>query len=105
MHHLVHLWLCEGGFINFIVPESAIANKINNNIKMESLAPLSCKLTDPDNCFQIITIYMEYRGIQSFSHICAVLGRSSSSWIGCEGNLVVNNNMYGSTSCVVGKGT
>lgn len=85
--------------------KSSVTDQIDYHIRMESLAPLSCKLTNSYNCLQIITVYMEYRSVQGFGNIRTILRRSAGSWICCEGNLVIDNDVDGSSSCIVWKGT
>jgi hypothetical protein len=56
-----------------------VADQIDPDIRMESLARLSRKFTDMYNCLQVITNNMEYQHVYSFCDIGTVLRIPSSS--------------------------
>jgi hypothetical protein len=53
--------------------ESAVEDQMGHPIRMESLAPLSCKFTYTYNCLQVVTINMEYKDVYTFRNISTVL--------------------------------
>lgn len=94
---LVHKRLGERRLISLVVAVLAVANKINNNIVLELGAPVRGKLTSKVDCLNIIGIDVENRRINGLGDVSAVSGGASKARVGRETDLVVDNEMNGTT--------
>ena len=68
---------------------------------MVNLSVLGCSLEHEINILHTVSIDMKDRSINSFSEIWTINSRSSFVWSSCESNLIVDNNMNGSTNSII----
>mmetsp|Transcript_39817 Transcript_39817/g.62933 ORF Transcript_39817/g.62933 Transcript_39817/m.62933 type:complete len:479 (-) Transcript_39817:382-1818(-) len=99
-NQLVHKRLSHLTRVNFIVTMTTVTNQIDDEVLLEYLSELSSHLKDMYNSFDIISIDVDNRGIHVLCHISGVRGRASISRVSGETNLVVDNNVDTSSSCV-----
>ncbi|KAH3688256.1 hypothetical protein WICPIJ_000727 [Wickerhamomyces pijperi] len=95
---LVHQWLGEGRLIGFVVTVLSVTNNINDDVGVESGSPFSSQVEDEGDTFDIIGVDVEDWGFNGFGDIGWVWGRSGESWVSGETDLVVNNDVDGTTS-------
>ena len=78
---------------------TTIANQINHHIFPELFAEISSQSCDKSNSFGIISVDMENRCLNHFCNFRAISGHGLiQSVCGGKTNLVVDNNMQGSTN-------
>lgn len=97
---LVHLGLGEAGLVSFVVTVLAVADKIDNNVSVEGLAPVSSKLHDESDSFSVIAVYVENGCVDGFGDIGTVRGRATEARISGETDLVVDDNVDSTASAV-----
>lgn len=103
LNRLVHLWLSEAGLVSLVVTVSSVTDNIDNHILLESSSPVSSKGTDIVDGLDIVTVDVEDGRIDRLGNIRGVRGRTGKSGVGGETNLVVDNQVDGATSAVVGE--
>jgi len=94
---LVHERLGEGRLVGLVVAVLSVAVEVNDNIVLELGAPIGSKLADKVDSLDIISINVENRSVDGLGNIGTVGGRSGESRIGGETNLVVDDEVNGTT--------
>src|SRR5271156_3294824 len=97
----IHTGLSETRLIGFIVSLFSVAYDINNDISLELLSPIRSKLMDEGDSFSIITIDVENRTIVSLTNVSGIRRRSSEAGIRRESNLIVDDNVDGTSGTVI----
>lgn len=100
-NNFVHQGLGEGGLIKFVVPEFPVANQVDDDITVELLSELSGKFESTLHILHTVSVDVENWRVNCFSNIRRVDARSTLAWVCCETNLVINNNVDGTTNPVV----
>ena len=95
---LVHERLGEGRLIGLVVTVLSVAVEIDHDIMLELGTPVSGKLAGKVNSLDVVGIDMEDGGIDSLGNVGTVGGRASETRVGSETNLVIDNEMDGTTS-------
>jgi hypothetical protein len=75
----------------------SVAVEVDDNIVLELGAPIGSKLTDKVDSLDVISVNMENRRVDGLGNIGTVSGRSGESRIGGETNLVVDDEVNGTT--------
>jgi hypothetical protein len=100
---LIHQGLSKVRLILLVVTVSSIANDINKNVLLELLTILNCDLHTFVQNIRLISIDMDYWGISCFCHLGAIERRSALVGVGCETDLVVEDNVNDASGAVVHK--
>lgn len=69
---LVHQRLGKGRLILFIMPMSSVTYNVNEDVFLELLAIGYCNFHAFIQDIRLVSIYMDYRGINSLCDLCAV---------------------------------
>ena len=101
VNDFIHKGLSKGRLVEFIVTKFSVSNKVNNYVTLILLTVLSCKFKCSLNIFHAISIDMENRCINTFSDISGVNSWSTFTWWGCETNLIINNDVNGSSYIII----
>ncbi len=97
---LVHQWLGERWLIGLVVAVLSVADHVNDNIRAELSAPIGGKLANKIDSLDIVSVNVEDWRIDGFGNIGTVSGRAGETWVGGETDLVVDNNVNGSSGRV-----
>lgn len=97
---LVHAGLGEAGLVSLVVTVLTVADKVDDNVTVEGLAPVSRKLHDEGHGLGIITVDVEDRGVDGLGDIGTVRSRATKAGVGGETDLVVDNDVDGTTGGV-----
>jgi len=97
---LVHQGLGERRLVSLVVTVLSVADNINDDVTLEGRSPFSSKVEDEVHGLHIVRVNMEDGGINRLGDIGGVGGRSRESGVGGETNLVVDNNVNGTTSAI-----
>jgi len=100
---LVHQRLGEGGLVGLIVTLLTVANDVNDNILLELGTPVGSELADKVDGLDIVTVDVEDGGVNGLGNVGTVGSRAGETGIGGETDLVVDDNVDGTTSLVRGK--
>lgn len=95
---LVHEGLGERGLIRLVMSVLSVADEINDDVVLELGAPVSGKLANEGDGLNIIGVDVEDGGVDGLGNIGTVGSRSGEAGIGGETNLVVDNQVDGTTS-------
>lgn len=95
---LVHQGLGKRGLVSLVVTMLSVADQVNDNIVLELGAPVGSELTDKVDSLNIVGIDVEDGGVNSLGDIRAVSSRASETRVRGEANLVVDNEVNGTTS-------
>ena len=98
LDYSIHQRLCERGLILLVMAVTTIADDIHKNILFENLSELKSQLYYLIDCFNIISIYVDYWGSDCFCHLCAVQSSPSIVRSCCKSDLVVSHNVDRSKS-------
>ena len=79
---------------------SAVADKVNDDIRFELLAVSEGNLGDAQHRFGIVAVYVEDRRLNGLRHIRGIDRRSRIVRQGGESDLVVDNHMHSSTGAI-----
>lgn len=101
---LVHQRLSEGGLVGLVVALLPVADDVDDNVALERGAPVGGNLADVVDGLDVVRIDVEDRRIDGLCDIGAVRGRTSETRVGCETNLVVHDDVDGSSGRVGRKG-
>jgi hypothetical protein len=95
---LVHKRLGEGRLIDFVVTKASVANNIKDDILVEGLTPFNSETASLEDGLGIITVNVEYGGTVALDNVCAVQATTRGRGVGSETDLVVDDNVNGTTS-------
>ncbi|KAI6773510.1 hypothetical protein HG531_000359 [Fusarium graminearum] len=95
---LVHERLCERRLIRLVVTVLSVTVEIDDNIVLELGAPIGSELADKVDGLDIVGVNVEDGGVDSLGNIGTVGGGSGETGVGCETNLVVDNQVDGASS-------
>ena len=98
---LVHERLGETGLVEFVVAVLAVADQVDNHILLVGLSVSRSCLEDLVDILQAVSVHVEDWSIDCLSEIGGVHCRPSFLGSGSESNLVVHNDMDGSSNGVV----
>src|SRR5579875_212425 len=94
---LIHDRLGERGFITLVMSPAPVANQVDQDILMEPVA-VSMRYTHScESSFRVIGIHMNNGHLESFGQIACEERRATIFRFGCKSELVVQNDMDGST--------
>ncbi|MNL41904.1 hypothetical protein D3C87_1643330 [compost metagenome] len=97
---IIHCTLSECWLITFVVSVLTEADHVDNNIFTEFLTVTNCEVHGFNTSFSVITIDVQYRNRSHFRYVRRVTSAASFFRTRCETNLVVDDDMDGSTSFV-----
>ena len=101
LDNLVHQGLGESGLIELVVTHLSVGNQINHNILVECLSVLSSNLESLDDVLKTVSVNVEDGGVDSLGDIRSIHARSATVRSGSETNLVVDDDVEGTTDGVV----
>src|SRR6056300_528200 len=96
----IKLRLSKTWLITFVVAVLSVTQQIDKHVCVVTLSPFHGQLHDINDCFNIISVYMEDRTLGGFGNIGTIDRCSSIDVVCSKTNLIVGNNVYGS-SCLV----
>jgi hypothetical protein len=94
---LVHERLSERRLVGLVVTVLSVTVEINDNIVLELGTPVGSKLADEVDGLDIVGVNVEDRGVNGLGDIGTVGGGSGETRIGGETNLVVDNQVNGTS--------
>ena len=97
---LIHEWLRIARVITFVVTMTAIAHHIDDNVFVESLTVFPCESSDANASFGVVAIDVEDRCLNCLGDVAAIQRRTSELRRGRETNLVIDNEVNGSTNAI-----
>jgi hypothetical protein len=65
----------------------AVADDVDDNIRMKTATPLSSQVAHTDDCLHVVPVHMKNRCTQSLCYVCTVGRGSTELGICCERNL------------------
>mmetsp|Transcript_20594 Transcript_20594/g.40459 ORF Transcript_20594/g.40459 Transcript_20594/m.40459 type:complete len:537 (+) Transcript_20594:1324-2934(+) len=98
---LVHVRLSEEGLIHLVVAVAAVANHVDDNIRVVLVTVVSGDLEDVRNGLGVVSVHVEDRTVESTTEVSAVASGAALTRISGETDLVVNNDVNAATSLVV----
>jgi hypothetical protein len=94
---LVHERLSERRLISLVVTVLSVTVEINDNIVLELGTPISSELADEVDGLDIVGVNVEDGGVDGLGNIGTVGGGSGETRISCETNLVVDDQVDGTS--------
>ncbi|RUS22158.1 hypothetical protein BC937DRAFT_90200 [Endogone sp. FLAS-F59071] len=82
------------------MPVFTIAHNVNNHILLERLPPIGGELHNERDGFHVVTVDVEYGGIDGFGNVSTVRGGPREPRISSKTDLVVDDNVDGTTGGV-----
>mmetsp|Transcript_13546 Transcript_13546/g.32144 ORF Transcript_13546/g.32144 Transcript_13546/m.32144 type:complete len:542 (-) Transcript_13546:1424-3049(-) len=99
---LVQLGLGEEGLIELVVAVAAVADHVNDDIGSPLVTVLHGRLKGGRYGERVIAIAVEDGNIEGLAKVGAVRGRSRVDGVGGEANLIVDNDVNGTTDVEIG---
>ena len=91
---LVHQRLSQCGCVLLVVPQLAKADDVHHHVLLEFHTEFKCQLRSQHDGFRIISIDVQYRGLNHFDDVGAIQGRATVAWIaGSKTDLVIDHQM------------
>ena len=100
---LVHQGLSEGRLVSLVVTVLAVADKIDDNVLLELGTPVSSELADEVDSLDIVSVDVEDGGVDGLGDIRAVGSGAGEAGVSGETDLVVDNQVDGTTGRESGK--
>lgn len=100
---LVHPGLSERGLIRLVVTVFPVADDVDNDVLLELGPPVGGELTDEVDGLDVVSVDVEDGSVDGFGDVGAVRSGSRESRVGGESNLVVDDDVDGSSGSVVGE--
>lgn len=100
---LVHQGLGEGRLVSFVVTLLTVANNVNDDIALELRTPVSSDLANEVDSLSVITVHVEHGSVNRLGDVRAVRGGTGKTRVGGETDLVVDNDVNGSSGGVSGQ--
>jgi hypothetical protein len=100
---LVHNWLREGRFVDFVVTVEAEANHVYQNIFLKRLPVLNHELGDSHHGLWVRRIYSEHRHAEGLNDVGRVLEAAVILGVGGKSNLVVGYYVDGAVAAELRK--
>ena len=94
---LVHEGLSEGRLVGLVVAVLAVADKIDDNVLLELGTPISSELADKVDSLDIVSVDVEDGGVDGLGDIRAVGSGAGKAGVSGETDLVVDNQVDGTT--------
>jgi hypothetical protein len=85
------------------VAHLSVTDQVDNDVALELLTELSCKLESTLNILHTISIHVEDGSINCLGDISGVNTGAALAWVSSETNLVVHNDVDCTTDPIVGK--
>ncbi len=97
---LVHLGLREAGFVAFIVSPTAIAYQVDEDVLVKLVPVGMSHAHRHQRGFGIIGIHMDNGDFKAFRHVTRKECRPVILRLSRKAELIIHNNMNGTTYCV-----
>lgn len=101
---LVHQGLGERRLVGLVVTLLTVANNVNNDIALELGTPVSGNLANVVDGLDVVTVHVEDGGVDRLGDVRAVGGGTSETGVSGETDLIVHDNVNGTTGRVGGEG-
>lgn len=79
----------------------SVANHVDNDVVLEGLSVVCSHFEGSVNRFQVVSIDVNDWCINGFCQVSGIHSTSSFGWNRRESDLVVYNNVNGTTNCIV----
>ena len=89
--------MCEHGFVDFVVSVSSVPDKVDDDVGVEGLSEFCGYSGDVRHCVWVVRVHMEDGRIDHSANVGAVRGRAGVTRISSEPDLVVTDQMNGTT--------
>ena len=96
----VHHRVGEHRLVAFVMTKAAVADDVENHVFVELLAELSCDARGVHDCFWVIAVDVENRGLDHERDVSRVGRRAAKVWRGCKADLVVDHDVHGAAGFV-----
>ena len=88
-----HQRLRVGGLVLLVVPVSAVAHEVDDDITLETPAVSECEADRRDRSFRVVGVDVDDRHIEALGEIARITRRASLARIRREAHLVVRDQM------------
>lgn len=89
--YYLYFYLCD--LYRHIACHTLCPYQVDNTVGVESGPPLCSHLTHMYYSLRIITVHVEYGGVDNACHVRTIRGRAGESGIRRKPNLVIHNNV------------
>ncbi len=101
--HLVHAWLRERGLVALVVPVSAVAHHVDDDVLLELLPEFEGEPDDLRARLGVVAVDVEDRRLHRLGDVGRVHGRAREARHRREPDLVVDDDVHGAAHVVAGE--